>query len=222
MCCGQSLLAQTQIDTTQVDDKYREDQFYISVTYNLLSQKPKGISQSGFSSGFHFGFIRDMPINKRRNLAIGLGLGLSTNSYNQNLLVQENEDQDVEFTVLEDRGDYTKNKFSTLLLEVPFEFRWRSSTPSTYKFWRMHAGLKVGYVLLNRSKHEGNVFGDFKYSNVDAFNDFQYALTLSAGYSNYNIHINLPLNPIFDDKNAVGNTSVDMRAVKIGLIFYIL
>ena len=83
------------LDTTSVDNEYREDQFYISVTYNLLGRKLDGISQSGFSSGFHVGFIRDMPINKKRNVAIGLGLGISSNSFNQNLLISKNSDQEI-------------------------------------------------------------------------------------------------------------------------------
>src|SRR5690606_10878444 len=82
------------VDTTFVDEKYREDQFYFSVTYNLLQSKPEGMSQRGFSSGFHFGFIRDMPINDRRNIAIGVGLGLSSNSYNQNMLISKGENND--------------------------------------------------------------------------------------------------------------------------------
>ena len=86
---------------TVVDDKYREDQFYVSVTYNLLGNKPSGVSQSGFSSGFHFGFIRDMPINEKRNVAIGLGLGFSSNSYNQTLLISE-ENSELNYSVLND------------------------------------------------------------------------------------------------------------------------
>ena len=50
------------LDTISVDDKYREDQFYVAITYNLLGNKPNDVSQNGFSSGFHIGFIRDMPI----------------------------------------------------------------------------------------------------------------------------------------------------------------
>ena len=63
------------LDSTTIDDKYREDQFYISVTYNLLGSKPEGVSQNGFSSGFHLGFIRDMPINKTGMWLLVLDLG---------------------------------------------------------------------------------------------------------------------------------------------------
>ena len=60
------------------------------MTYNLLVKRPKDINQSGFSSGFHLGFIKDMPINKNRNAAIGIGLGYSGNSFNQNMWINKN------------------------------------------------------------------------------------------------------------------------------------
>ena len=55
-------------DSTKViDPKYREDQFYLAITYNLLGNKPDNVTQTGFSSGFHLGYIRDLPLNERRN-----------------------------------------------------------------------------------------------------------------------------------------------------------
>ena len=99
---------------TVIDEKYREDQFYVSVTYNLLGNKPDGVSQNGFSSGFHFGFIRDMPLNKKRNLALGLGLGFSTNSFNQKLLISESNGT-YDYTVLGDVS-FSKNNFTTFLI----------------------------------------------------------------------------------------------------------
>ena len=68
-------------DSLELYKNYREDQFYFSITYNILNNTSDGITQVGFSPGFHLGFIRDMPINKRRNVAVGVGLGLSINSY---------------------------------------------------------------------------------------------------------------------------------------------
>ncbi|MBR9914904.1 MAG: PorT family protein [Algicola sp.] len=222
-----SLNAQDTVDFSTISDsivdpKYREDQFYVSVTYNLLANKPNGVSQSGFSSGYHVGFIRDMPFNKRRNLAIGLGLGLSSNSFNQTLLISESSNG-YNYTVLNDDISYTKNKFTTYLIEFPFEFRWRTSTQKEYDFWRIYTGFKLGYVLYNSSKFIGRP-DDIKLSNVNDFNEWQLGLTLSAGYSNVNFHFYYALNNIFDanaklDANAV---HVDMTAVKIGLIFYIL
>ena len=84
-----------EISNTQVNDsldyKYKEDQYYFGITYNSLANMPDGMSQNGFSSGFHVGLIKDMPINKQRNLAIGVGLGYSTNSINHNLLITQEQ-----------------------------------------------------------------------------------------------------------------------------------
>lgn len=74
---------------TILDDKYREDQFYIGFTYNILQNRPSGISQNNLSNGLHIGVIRDFPINKKRNKAIGIGLGYSYNSYFHNLKAVE-------------------------------------------------------------------------------------------------------------------------------------
>ncbi|WP_120200226.1 porin family protein [Ichthyenterobacterium magnum] len=212
----------TLIDTASVDDKYREDQFYASITYNLLGQKPDGVSQNGFSSGFHFGFIRDMPINERRNLALGLGIGVSTNSYNQTLLITKNNTNNFEYTVLDDNEtSFSKNKFTTYVLELPFEFRWRTSTATEYNFWRIYTGFKLGYVVLNTSKFQGDL-GHFKYSNIGDFNKLQYGFTFSAGYSNISFHVYYGLNNIFKDSVKVNGQDVGMQSIKVGLMFYIL
>ena len=217
-----SSFSQVETDSIakEVDTKYREDQFYFAVTYNLLAQKPDMVSQSGFSSGFHLGFIRDFPINKRRNWAIGLGLGLSTNSFNHNFLIQK-EGEDYNYIVL-DKSDinYTKNKFSTYMVEMPLQIRWRTSTSDEYKFWRIYTGLNIGYVVYNTSKFKGDL-GTIKNTNIKSFNDFQYGLTLSAGYNTWNVYLYYGLNPIFDNIS-INDASVYMNAVKIGLIFYIL
>lgn len=207
--------------TTVVDNQYREDQFYLSVTYNLLGNKPDGVSQSGFSSGYHLGFIRDMPINKKRNLAIGVGLGFSANSYNQTLQISES-DNSFQYTILNDsETEYSKNKFTTYLVEVPIEFRWRTSTPTEYDFWRIYTGVKLGYLLYNSSKFISNQ-GDIKLSSIDDFNAFQYGLTFSAGYADVSFHVYYGLNSIFNNVTLVDGESIDMNSIRIGLIFYIL
>ena len=212
----------SSIDSTFVDYEYREDQFYISVTYNLLDNKPANISQNGFSSGIHFGFIRDMPINEKRNIAIGLGFGFSTNSYNQNMLISKRNDQSFEYSVLDkNETPFRKNKFSTYLLDVPFEFRWRTSTPTEYNFLRIYPGFKFSYLIYNTSKFKSND-GDILLTNIEDFNKLQYGLTLSAGYSNINVHFYYALNDIFKEQAKIDGEHITMSSIKIGLIYYVL
>lgn len=210
------------LNDSVVDNKYREDQFYFSVTYNLLGSKPNGVSQTGFSSGFHIGFIRDMPLNKRRNLALGLGIGLSSNSYNQNIQIVESNNT-VTYDIIDSDVTFSKNKFTTYLVEVPLEFRWRTSTPEAYDFWRIYTGIKFGYVFYNSSKFRG-LPNNVQVSTIDDFNPIQYGLTFSAGYSNVSVHLYYALNPIFESDTRLSDTGeiLEISAVKIGLIFYIL
>lgn len=205
-----------------IDEKYREDQFYLSITYNLLAKIPENLSQRGFSSGFHFGFIRDFPVNEKRNVAFGVGLGLSSNSYNQNMLIAEHPNGEYNYSIVnEDSISFSKNKFTTYLVEIPLEFRWRTSTAKEYKFWRIYTGVKFGYVFYNSSKFEGDI-GKIKNANIDDMTSFQYGLTLSIGYSTWNAHMYYGLNSIFDKSANIDGQSLDMRSIKIGLMFYIL
>ena len=70
-----------QNDSTFVDNKYLEDQLYVNLTYIRLLNTPDQISQNGFSFGLGLGVIKDLPLNKRRNLGLGIGLAYEFNTY---------------------------------------------------------------------------------------------------------------------------------------------
>ncbi len=208
-------------DKTELYKNYREDQFYISVTYNLLNNKPEDVNQNGFSSGFHLGFIRDMPINEKRNMSLGIGIGTSSNSYNQNISILRSNN-DITYAIIDESEiNVSKNKFTTYMLEMPFEFRWRTSTATDYSFWRIYSGFKVGYLLHSSTKFKSDE-GSEKLSNVNDFNKIQYGLTLSVGYGTWNFHMYYGLNSIFEDSAQLEGKPLDLRSFKIGLMFYIL
>lgn len=204
-----------------VDSLYREDQFYVGVTFNLLLNKPTDVSQSGFSGGLHLGFIRDMPINKRRNVAIGLGIGYSLNVYNQNLFIgeQENTEQSI-FSSLEDIN-YNTNRFTTHLVEAPFEFRWRTSTPETHKFYRIYTGVRMGYLYSFNSnfKQPGN---EVRQTKLDELNRWRVGATFTFGWNTFNFHFYYSLNTLFNSDAVIQGESVGLNTAKIGLMFYIL
>lgn len=216
----QSIFGQKDISKS-IDSLYKEDQFYIGVTYNLLNKKPNNFSQNGFSSGIHLGFIKDMPINKNRNVALGLGLGYSLNAFNQNLLINKSNLEGASYSILENDKTFTKNTFSNHLVELPFEFRWRTSNAEKYEFWRIYIGFKLSYLISSRSKYRGDL-GHLKFNNIDGFNNFQYGITLSTGYNTWNIFMYYGLNPIFSNDVRLNGNSIDMNVIKVGLMFYIL
>ncbi|MDX1333288.1 MAG: porin family protein [Robiginitalea sp.] len=200
-------------------ERYLEDQFYLGVTYNILLNLPDGASQSNLSYGLQAGFIRDIPLNPQGTFALGVGLGYGVNSYYSNLRAIE-EGDGFRYEYLDDE-DYRRNKIETHLIEVPVEFRWRTSTRESYKFWRIYGGFKFGYVVGSRSKLVTESFKDSFY-NTDTEN-FRYGLMLNLGYNTFNIHFYYGLNPLFEDGVVDPNgQDLDMVPLHLGLIFYIL
>jgi hypothetical protein len=204
---------------TKIDSLYREDQFYFSFTLNTLQNKPKEVNQKKFSSGFNLGFLRDFPINKNRTIAIAPGIGLSYNNFIQNLKITESN-QIPDYTVLGSNISYDKNKFSQLLVEVPIELRWRNSTYESHKFWRIYGGFKMGYLLYDKSTYKDSN-GKIKVTNNKDFNPFQYGTYLSVGYNSINIYAYYGLNSLFQSAKT-STESIDMNAMNIGIMFYIL
>lgn len=200
------------------DSLYREDQFYVSVTYNALIDLPNNVSQNSFSTGIHLGVIRDFPLNKRRNIALALGLGYSFNSFNQNIRISGYNPYN--YTILESYN-YSKNNFAQHFIEIPFEFRWRTSNAQSYKFWRVYTGIKLGYLIASKSVFNDRSGSDNQ-KNLTDLNKLQYGLTMSIGYNTWNGYIYYGLNPVFNDVSTIDLQSIDMSALKIGLIFYLL
>lgn len=202
-----------------VDSLYREDQFYVGLSFNLLTNKPSMVSQSGFSGGLHLGIVRDFPLNKQRNIAIGAGLGWSANSYGQNLFIGEDPQGETIFRSL-DGVDYNSNRFTTQLIELPLEFRWRTSTPLTYKFWRIYTGLRLGYVYYFRS-HFYQTGNRVIQTQVPELDRFRLGTTFTFGYNTFNFQFYYSLNPLFSSGKVEGE-DIGLSALKIGLMFYIL
>lgn len=210
-----------QTQEKPIDSLYREDQFYAGVAFNLMTNLPQGGSQSGFSGSFDLGFIRDFPINKRRNLAFGLGLGISSSSFGHNILISETETGKDIIQPIDSKIEYKSNRFSTHLFEMPIQLRWRSSTPKDYTFWRVYAGIKLGYIYYFKSKFEQENFS-IKQTDVDALNRFRTSLFLSFGYNIVNIQIQYDLNTMFKGNTTNNNQEIGIQPLRIGLIFYIL
>jgi hypothetical protein len=207
------------ISETKIDSLYREDQFFIGLTYNLLNKTPVGFSNDKFAAGLTAGFLRDMPINARRNFAIAPGLGLTFNNYNQNIGILTSNGIP-SYSLLSDPTQYSNNKFSQLLVDVPIELRWRGSTFDNHTFFRIHAGVKLSYLLFDRSVFRSNS-EDVIINNNPNFNKIQYGLFAAAGYGSANLYIQYSLNPLFKSAQIAGNP-INVRSLNIGLIFYIL
>jgi hypothetical protein len=206
-------ILRAQSDSTFVDTKYLEDQLYANVTYIKMLSMPGPISQTGFSYGFGLGLIKDLPVNKSRNIGFGLGLGYALNSFY--FSVKEIAPKSLENESIV----YRSNKVTTHNVEVPVEFRFRTSTPKKYKFWRVYPGFKFSYIFAVNTKlgqREG-----FDVKDIIEVNKFQYGPTLSIGYNKWNFYVYYGLSEMFS--NTENNSyKIGIHDLRLGLIFYIL
>jgi hypothetical protein len=205
--------AQSANDT--IDYKYLEDQLYLSLSYNILFNKPEEDNNSPFSLGISFGFIRDIPLNKQRNFGIGIGLGYGFNSYKNTITLYDDADDSTGLV-----QEFQTEKIKTNVVEMPFQIRWRTSTPTRYNFWRIYGGLKVAYIFFSKSKlnYENE---SVTIKNMEPLNKFQCGTTLSVGYGTWNLYTYYGLSKLFNSTGSNGEPS-DVKDFNIGLIFYIL
>lgn len=213
------LYSQEVPNFTEVDSLYREDQFYIGVTYNILTNRPVGVSQNSFSSGVHFGVLRDFPINKKRTVAIAPGIGFSINNYKQNLIAQENNNV-ISYSIPNEVTTLDRNNLALYFVDVPIEIRWRNSTPESHIFWRWYTGIKLSYLVLNQSKAVTQN-QTFRINNNPDFNKFQYGMYVAAGRNTWNFYGYYGFQDIYKNGSLNGE-SIQMNTFNIGLMFYIL
>ena len=207
-----------QNNDTIKNTKYLEDQIYIGLSIISLTNLSDDVAQSGFSNSFGLGFIKDIPTNTKGNFAFGIGLGYGRSTYFQNIKITELDNVN-KFEIAGD--EVNKNKFSLHSIDIPLEIRLRTSTIDKYKFWRVYAGGKISYVFASNAKFKeaGNTV---KIKGLSEINNLQYGLTLAVGYGTWNFNFYYGLRDLFSNAKLDGITPIEIRDLRIGLIFYIL
>jgi len=203
-----------------VDSLYREDQFYVGITYNLLLNTRQGVSQNKFSAGFTGGILRDMPVNKNRTVALATGLGITYNKYFQNLIISK-LDGVPQYNLVASGASYKKNKLDHIFIDVPLEFRWRTSTPESHKFWRVYSGVKLSYLVSGKSVYVDDNY-DVKVTKNSDYNRFQAGAYIAGGYNTWNFYAYYGITDLFKPSAKLNNQAVAMNSLNLGLMFYIL
>lgn len=199
----------TKAPNQGIDSLYREDQFYISLSYNLVQNRPAGFKQFSISPGITAGIFRDIPLTKSRRFAIAPGIGYSYNNIKQFI----NSDELLGVGTLVP-AENIRSIITTHGIEIPIEFRWRNSTPESHKFWRVYTGFKSTYIFNSKLKVESST-GSEKESISELVNRWQFGVYVAAGFNTWNPYIYYGINPIFKDGSKIGNLNV-------GFKFYIL
>lgn len=198
-----------------IDSLYREDQFYIGIQNCILNNKPSSVSEQGLSLGFHAGFIRDFPLNEKRTVAIGTGLGYAFKNYNTSLATFYSGYGEVAYFFSKSAD---KNYLRMQSIEMPLEFRWRTSTFDSHKFWRIYTGVRLSYLLHSKSYYsESNAI--YRVKNNPDLRRINTSVYTSIGWNTWNLYVNYGLSTLF---RSPSNSLEKVSIVDLGVIFYIL
>lgn len=192
-----------------VDSLFREDQFYISISYNIVQNSPEGFKQFSFSPCFTAGFLRDIALRKDRHWAIAPGVGYNYTNIKQ--FINTND-------IFAENPPYPSEDIETRIMshsiEMPVEIRWRNAPINSHKFWRIYTGFKARYIFDANLKLDSPTLNNR--SNLDDnINRWQYGTYVSAGYNTWNLHLYYGLNPIFKGDSKLAD-------LNFGFMFYIL
>ena len=211
-------LLKTETETDSLASTfYREDQIYLGVSFVALVSDQDALDARGLSSHFQWGVVRDFPIVPSGKFALGVGLGMGFERYNTNL----NRMQDVQ-----GKGFYSFNNdstsapifFSIQSLELPFSFRWRSSSSTDYAFWRIYGGIAFQWNYRLRAEQN-----ELSLSVRDELQHFGATTHLSFGYNTWNFYLAYRVTPFFyKDSLSSQMLPLKLAPIKVGLIFYLL
>ncbi len=203
---------------SQVNDlDYKEDQFYLGVSYFMQVKDIDEFKQNGFSGNFQIGFIKDISIDKNRQKALGIGIGFERNRFTSNIQTLLNSDNQVDYRLVVSRFLESKNELNYSSIVFPIELRWRNSTPERYDFWRIYTGLKIKRnYYINSDPSYGR---SLKIKNI---REWTHSIYLNSGFNTWNISLEYDLNSLLEGKKTDIGDEIDIKFFKIGLVFYLL
>ena len=179
---------------------YREDQLYFGLNYLVVQSQTSAFELQGLSSQFQFGVLRDIPLHANGRWAVALGLGFERTNIRSN--------SQWEGTTLR----YTPNTYRTYSyqgLSIPIEFRWRSSTPTKYAFWRIYSGVKW--------KRNWAVGGA---TPSDVLRPWVPSVYTAIGYNTWNLYFSTTLQSIYRTEALIVDQG-DIGYLALGLVFFL-
>ena len=192
----------TDFTLQKIDSLYLEDQLFFAVFFNnVISEKEIPNLNQQLSYGIETGFIKDIPLNKNRNFGLGIGLAYGYQQINTNLF-------NVDFLKKNMGNQIIKNSLHSI--ELPIEIRWRTSTPTKYKFWRAYTGIKFNYIFSN------NIAENI----APILNRFHLIATTSLGNGLINFRVSYYLTPLLKKDAAQNPQNIQTNLWQIGLIFF--
>jgi hypothetical protein len=176
--------------TADGDGAEKFDRIIVDFTWTQWMEQVQGVDQGLYSFGISAIWMKDIPLGKRSNIALGLGLGFDSHNFHHNGEFEFTTNPDGStFTSLVSRNgavDLKTNKYALNYVDVPFELRLRTMNKTTeerMKFnFRFYLGFKAGILVNDHLKISDNV-SKRKIFNLPNTLPYRYGPTLRIGFN---------------------------------------
>lgn len=200
--------------------RYLDDQLFVALTYNVLTSMPQQMNQYSFPNTISFGYVRDIPLNKRRNIGLGVGVGYSFHTYYTNLSMTKNDSGPL--ISIMDSDQFKNNRFSMQSIDFPIQLRFRGSTAEKYRFWRVYAGVTPSWVVRTHATVK-NDYMKVRYYNLPYLENWLFTANLQVGYGKFTLKADYTINTLFKSSLVQDVPGLeDTRSLNFGLLVYIL
>ncbi len=202
------------------------DHITVDLFSDIWKNTPEGMDTKTINRGISVSLLYDLPLG-RTNFTLAAGGAItshnlySNQSYKYNSMLAR-----YDFAGL--THDYSKNKLSLNYFDIPVQLRYRSrDLPHVF---RIYAGIRAGYLINAHTKYTGQMAypppahssssydvirdGKYKEHRLGNIEKFRAGFTGLLGYGQANLHVYVPLMPVFTDNNAS-----DMEAISVGVSF---
>lgn len=155
---------------------------------------PNGFKLNPVSPGVNVYYMYDIVLGKKQkvqhfSIAPGAGIGFESfyfNKYGLSWL----RDSITRFSAFGDSISAKKSKMNVTYIDIPLEFRYRSSpSKKTGMSWKLAVGFKFGFLVGSKWKYKGedpsrndNVQVNFRESKIGNMNKLRYGPTIRGGY----------------------------------------
>lgn len=220
-----AVMAQNKDESTTDEKKKlpkpkKQDVIIFNFNWMTMLNSDDSVSISPFSRGFDVALMWDIPLG-RSPISFAAGINFSFENYFTNAFLQDSANgenvyfQSIKPIINSDNPttarDWRKNKYSTAIIELPIEFRFRLK-PHKRNTFKFALGFKIGYVIDSWHKYEGpdyrlgenldNSIRQVTYG-VQQISRFRYGAYARIGYSRYHLYAHYGIGSFFLDGKGV-------------------
>jgi len=205
-----------------------QDRLIFDVFLDIWQDTPDEIDLEIFNRGVNIALVYDYPIGYS-NFSVASGISFTShNMYSDHWYSYSSELDGYKFIKIDEQLSYSNNKISLNYIDLPVEFRFRTTPTRDFPHtFRVALGAKLGFLVQSHTKYVGDYFVEndennnirsirYKEHSLDNIEDWRYGIMARIGYGNVNITAYYPLTGIFKHNNFT-----DMRPISIGLSFII-